>query len=606
MKSTTRSLQVGVHAATRSLILILLVAAAGWGLEAKRQFYVLNTKPPSISIVDSDGWKLLSTIPLDPEPTYVVVGSTNRFLYVLHRGLFRPNGMLEGGVGELSIVDLEARKPIKKIPLGWNVSNVALSKDGRYVLCVSQGKSGKKKLPEESGSITIVDTQKNDVSGVLSAGRLGVQVIFTSDVSRIFVLSQGEPPKKKGGAYTKPVVTAFALDSEEPLASIELERAQNMTLSRDEKWLYVLDGGVPSKKPKDHRNGGVHVVDVSAAKLAGTFELGTLPRHLTVDPETDSVSVLTQASVKDRRGKLYQLRGTDPPLAVDVGSEPSFVRRLANHRGVFAVTHEDIRFLPDGAPATSALISLNPVKGAPSPAEAIKRLGGYPGEVLYLPDQDKAVLTVKDAFGTPTSKVAILNLKDNKVEQVITTGRGSVKFGKIMGAMALSVAMSSLSYYAGYSMAQATGSPYFYYNVYSFHPASPNLELSASPDGKFIYALNTFSNDVTIINSADGTVIERVAVGGGCRRLGLAPGGKFVYSNTSGQFNLINTQTNKKHLEYKLPSGRINNLRTLEPEGKIVALTSKSLLIWDAESGEQVATVEGFNEPYLLLEPAAP
>lgn len=605
MKCTSRTSPVGVGAVTRSLCLILLAAAAGWGLEAKRQFYILNTKPPSISIVDSDGWKLLSTIPLDPEPTYALVGSTNRFLYVLHKGVFKPNGALETGVGELSILDIAAQKPVRKIPLGWNVSNVAISRDGRYLVCVSQGKEGKKKASEEFGSITIVDTHNNDATAVLSAGRLGVQVIFTSDVSRIFVLSRGEPPKKKGAAYSKPFVTTFTMDSEEPLARIELEGAQSLTLSRDEKWLYILDGGVASKKPKDYRNGVVHVVDVSTGKLAGTFELAALPREVTVDPETDFVSVLTQTSVKDLHGRLYQLRGNEPPVAVDVGSDPRFVTRLSNHRGLFVVTHEDIRFLPDGAPATSSLIPLNPPKGARPLGEAFKSLGGYPGELLYLPDQNKAVLTVQDASGGPTSKVAIVNLKDNKVEHLITTGRGSVKFGKIMGAMALSLAMTSLSYYAGYSMAQATGSPYFYYNVYTFWPAPPNLELSASSDGKFIYALNTFSNDATIISSEDGAVIDRIPVGGGCRRLALAPGGKFVYSHSSGQINLINTQTNKTHVEYKLPSGRVNNLHVLEAERKIVALTSKSLLIWDAESGELVATVDGFHEPYLLLEPSA-
>ena len=237
----------------------------------------------------------------------------------------------------------------------------------------------------------------------------------------------------------------------------------------------------------------------------------------------------------------------------------------------------------------------------------MKTLGGnVPGETLYLPRQNRLVATLNNALGVPTSKVAIIDLEKNRVEHVITTGRGSVKFGKFMGAMALSVALSSLSYYANYSVAASTGQPYFFYNVYAFTPAPPNLALASSADGEHVYALNTSTNDITIIKVSDGSVVDRIAVGGGCKRVALAPGGRFVYSYTSGQFDLIDTASNKKHLEHKLTSGRINALHVLEGDKRIATLTSDSVLFWDAEKGTQVGRIDGLHQPSLLVEPKRP
>jgi DNA-binding beta-propeller fold protein YncE len=54
----------------------------------------------------------------------------------------------------------------------------------------------------------------------------------------------------------------------------------------------------------------------------------------------------------------------------------------------------------------------------------------------------------------------------------------------------------------------------------------PALDLAAGSDGKFVYALNSQTNGVTIIESGDGKVLGHVAVGGGVRRVLVSPGGK--------------------------------------------------------------------------------
>ncbi len=287
---------------------------------------------------------------------------------------------------------------------------------------------------------------------------------------------------------------------------------------------------------------------------------------------------------------------------LDVGAAPQYVRRPIDRNGTFVISYEDMRFLPDGGGMTGSRLVLNPQKGAPPTPPDVKTLGGFPGELLILPDQNRVAMSVTNAMGA-SSRVAILDLKENKIQQVVTTGRGSVKFGKFMGSMALSMAMTALSYNLAYAGAQATGSPIFFYNVYWFTPNAPNAELAGSADGQFVYALNTQTNDVTIIRLGDGEVLDKISVGGSCRRVALAPGGKFVYAYAAEEISFIDTHTHKKTVSHQVVTGKVHNVYTIDADHSLVALTSQRLLLWNTETGQLARTIDGFGEPFLLLDP---
>ena len=90
------------------------------------------------------------------------------------------------------------------------------------------------------------------------------------------------------------------------------------------------------------------------------------------------------------------------------------------------------------------------------------------------------------------------------------------------------------------------------YNVYGVAPASTSLVLST--DEKFIYVLNTQSNDVTIVNTETREVMDKIGVGGAANRLELLPSGSFVAVTTGADtLHLIDTKTNVKVSE--LPDG---------------------------------------------------
>jgi YVTN family beta-propeller protein len=541
------------------LSIILLLPFPAWSVEPQDHLYVVNVSPSSVSVVDSKRWEIVGNIPLYPDPSYALIGPENRFLYVLHNGLFDLRDQFTETPSVLSILDLSSRKLVRKIPVGWKVMNMSFSKDERYLVCFNPGRPAGDKVERVPCSVTVINTQTNEVEATFSTNRSGKRALFTRDASRIFVLSDGEPADKKDKRpQVKPALSVFSLNNEGPVAEIELEYpALEMALSRDEKWLYILDYGHPSKKPKEHRNGAVHVVDMAAMKLVATHDVGIAPRELVVDPNTDAVTVVGLASVEEWRGRLYQLRGSELTPPVDIGFDPLRI-------------------------------------GYPDP-----------GETLYLPNQNKVAMTLlksTDSGLVPNGKVAIFNRNTNQVEHVITTGRASVKFGQFMGRLALSWAATTLSYYQGYYRARALGMPFFFYRVYWFPGPKPNLTLAASPDGKYVYALNTATNDVTIIDSEDGSVFDKVAVGGDCRRILLSPGGKFIFSHTENRINLIDTETNAKYLQFRA-NGQINALYAREADRQIIALTSQSLLVWDTKTGGLVATIGGLGDPRLVVEP---
>jgi DNA-binding beta-propeller fold protein YncE len=131
----------------------------------------------------------------------------------------------------------------------------------------------------------------------------------------------------------------------------------------------------------------------------------------------------------------------------------------------------------------------------------------------------------------------------------------------------------------------------------------PDLDLAASSDGKFVYALNSQTNDVTIIDSGDGKVLGHVAVGGGARRVLLSPGGEFLCAQSNKDITLIDTQSNPQHVKHKVLSGKVTTLQVDETGRTLLTLTSKTLEVWDSEQGKTLATVDGLAEPQFVVTP---
>jgi YVTN family beta-propeller protein len=137
----------------------------------------------------------------------------------------------------------------------------------------------------------------------------------------------------------------------------------------------------------------------------------------------------------------------------------------------------------------------------------------------------------------------------------------------------------------------------------------------AGPEGDTVYALNTYTNDVTILDAKTGKSVAKIPVGGGCVGIGLTPNGRFVVAHSPDQITLIDTRTRRRALDHHfqgeieghpIQDETVSAVYMLRQTPRIVALASHSLVVIDEESGDMAYRPEKFGHPLQLLEPGQP
>jgi len=592
---------------------LLFLLTAGWALEPTHELYVVNTKPASVSVVDAESWKVIGEIPIGEQPTFALLGHNKQLLYVLHAGMFGPpqdtlRRYEPKAPSSVTVVSLEGRKVVKTIPLGWNVATLVSSADGRYLLAYGKGRLDQKNpsKAEYLAAVHVIDTERNEIVAVIPAGRYLTNVLFTRDVSRIFVLGAHEVVKQ-GTLYwpVRKFLVVRSLGSDKPLAEIELDDGSDeMLLSGDEKWLYVVerrwaDPKTPWQARKQPDNGKIHVVDVGIPRLAASHEVGLAPRGLNLDAATDTIVVLSQASGKDELGKLHRLRAGGLISVVDVGANPRFAVRCDGQAGIHAVSQEDVRFVPDkDRPPAGSVVPLNRQMerlrvGAKSKGQS---LGGDPTLALCVPKSGRLALL------TPNGRMGVVNLEENELEKVWDSSPlwaeliGGALAGAALGGLTALAPQQSMiarsSFYAGYAAAGRSAN-------LAMGPSS----LVARPDGGFLYWLDSSSGLVALVRLADRSIVGQVRVGTGCLGLHLLPGGKFISGVHTGSVTLIDTVTNKEHYKHRFPEEKVNGAFVREQGRQIVVLTNKSLAVLDVERAKMSASIQGLGDPAILVDP---
>jgi hypothetical protein len=128
-------------------------------------------------------------------------------------------------------------------------------------------------------------------------------------------------------------------------------------------------------------------------------------------------------------------------------------------------------------------------------------------------------------------------------------------------------------------------------------------EVAADQDSQFVYALDAPSNRVTVVRLQDGTAVGNVVAGSGCRRVMLAPGGRFMLVQGGTHVVWISTKTHEKAGEYDFQDSRIVSLAPDEAANRVIVLGEDFLAAWDAEEGKMGPPVKGFKLPFQVLPP---
>jgi DNA-binding beta-propeller fold protein YncE len=618
---------------------------------AGEQVYVVNSKKPSVAIVDVEQWKTVASIPIDAEPGWAETGPNGRFLYIVHRGP-TSNVLVESEdqPSKLTVIDVEKRETVNTIPLPWRVIMVAFSEDSRYLVLASRGKihisrsllnvypqpQGDKKsgvAPEDTGSLTFVDTQTNKIALSAAIGRYPRQVLWKKDVSRAFVLAAGSLYRAKSSFKDPdPQLTALGLvgddqklfilrpGNELPEAEIPMDaRASSMVLSNGEEWIYVLQSGTPPEnvlhrsslagkyeivplnpagKKKEYLPGRLLVVDVATAKKTADYEVGAAPRGLHLDSRTGTLLLVSQAGPEDYSGKLYRVRGEHmlPPL--DVGLDPQFPVRCPDEPGIRIVSTEDVRLLNDNGQWIGEPLLLNRIfkKGESTGKQTQLYLGDSPAMPICLPKENTlAVITKLLRFG-------MLDLSKNKLAQFYVSGAAA---GGLLSAFAQGLSGGPLE--GGGMIPLPPARRMDLMNAEQMGSVSVDRDSGPwpfvpRPDGAFLYLFDGASGKVGIVDVNKNTVLKNLRFGMGCKGIHRPPGGKFVFGVHSGSVTVIDTTTNQE-LKIRVQKETIRDAVTCKQGTQLLVFADTFLQVVDPLTGKILGTVSGLNQPRFVVEP---
>jgi YVTN family beta-propeller protein len=583
----------------RALLLLAFAAAPGTEAAAPRVF-VLDPQGLSVTAVSLGTGEVLGKATLQGQPERALITADGSRLVVLDRGPGKATvrfGYHPTGKSWATVIDARTLAVVARTELCWNVDlrpSAALSGGGRLTLACLGYRSQK---PEETlpRELVNLDLASGSVSGRVAIDRLIDDVVALPDSKTALVFTGRDTPKNQPAVDA--TVQFVDLVAPKVEASLTLQGDPGVpVVAPDGQHVYLLEQGKPDKKPEKNVNGRVQVLSVAARQHVTNLEAGRAPRGLVLDKEGNQVFVLAEeAPSAEKKGEppgvLRVIRGAEEAARVAVAEEPLFLRVSPNRERLYVVSEKALTSvdLPSLSRLGSSVLKPAGISLATSQTgkSTVKELSisrdGKRGYVLY----------------AQSSKLGILDLEAGKLVAEIGTGRGGVKFGKLLGAVALTAA----SYAAGSAGASASGSPVFFYNVYGVAPA--NTALVTTLDEKHVYVLNTNSNDVTIVDAETRTVVTKIGVGGSANRLELLPGGAFMTVTTGvDTLHLIDTKTHTKTSE--LPDG--GNFVLAPGERYAAAIGKEVVYCLEAETLKVLGKATGFKKPTQLVfepEPAA-
>jgi DNA-binding beta-propeller fold protein YncE len=337
-----------------------------------------------------------------------------------------------------------------------------------------------------------------------------------------------------------------------PSVAAKVDTGTWMNLYTDGAHVYLLDPGKPDKSPQKNKNGAVQVASVEERALAGSLDAGRAPRGLYPDERGGQVFIPGDGPPGASGGELRVIRGAQLAATLEVARSPKLLKRA--HDVVYVVGEKAVTLVDPGALKVAATIPLT--KGNDDLVED----DDLPTELAVSPDGKRAFIH----YGVQ-NKVVVLDLEANRAVGSTKTGRGGKKlFGNVMGGMFGIAGFLA----AGYSPWAST---------------APTM-LAIRPDGRFAYAINSQTKDVTVVDSSTAEAVEMIGGGGYALKV-LAGGAMAVVSG--GKIQIVDTVRNAKTAELELPD--LQGLAVSPDGAHAVALAKRVVVLIDGVSGKETA-----------------
>ena len=130
-----------------------------------------------------------------------MLGPGKNILYVLLNGALtlNPTKKQEYKSSSLAFINLSTGEVTKRVSVGWNAGTVALSDDGKHVVCFAHGqKAGRNFKRDMPSRLTVIDIQTQQVSARISNGFLMAAGIVQSRTLQNLCARQASRGRAKG------------------------------------------------------------------------------------------------------------------------------------------------------------------------------------------------------------------------------------------------------------------------------------------------------------------------------------------------------------------------------------------------------------------------
>jgi len=541
-------------------------ASVGIAQQATRA-YVLDTGAHALVALELPSGRRVGSLTLSGSPAALLQSLDGSRLVVLDLGPGEDKderGYKATGKSSAVVVDPATLAVVGRVELGSGVAGgrrAYFSPDGRRLTLLCPGYEAKNPAEAQPRELVNIDLVAGRESGRLTLEVGTVPIALSKDGQSLAVI-QGLP---RSGKFPYPQSRLFVVDLAGPSLRAKLDMGGWNNLYSDGAHFYLLDPGKPDKSPQKNRNGSVQIASLERGALAGSLDAGREPRGLYQDEAGGQVFIPSDGPPGSSEGELRVLRGDTLAATLKVAANPRLVGR---ERDVVYVVGEKAVTLVDPV-ALQATATVPLTRGA----DALVDDDDQPTELKVSPDGKRAFVH----YGIQ-HKVATLDLETKTATGSAKTGRGGKKFlGNMMGGLYGWPGMWA----AGYSIWIRT---------------APSM-LAVRPDGRYAYAINNQTKDITVVDGTTGKSAEMI--GGNGYALELLKDGRSMFEISDSELRLVDLERNAKAAEIPLPD--LRGLFFAPDRSVAIALAKQVVLVLDGATGKELARLSDFTSPDAIV-----
>lgn len=482
-------------------------AAPSGELPPNRAYAVRSEK---LSIINQDTFESLGEIPL-PDGKAIHRWSNaegTRLALILQAGLL---GNLPV---HLVVIDLESDTVVKSIKLGYDVERFLKSDDGNRAYLILGGKFFRGKT-----SVVAIETNSGTILAQHEIKKQPTDFLLNENGDELIFVHKGLNALKANQRRPASIQT-FDATSLEPRKKFELPGPIRGLYLDYPGRLYFMNPGVDHKSDKSRAQGEVYVYDRQSLERIDTLEVGMAPGRLAWDSELERFYLLTSpyATQKQAKAQLHLIDGDGLAASVDLPRRPLGAQPSLDREHFYVLYEDDVVRVDRNLEQSKKALSL---KDSPVALFEHPESGHF-----YALHYDSAYISVVDGAA-------------GKAVDRLKSGRDKKRIAKLATAAGAQVAMAGLVVATGPSY---TVNDTAYYRVPIVNPVGLGSEKqwtfgNFSETADYLYVFNSWTNDVTVIDTATHKIVKKVV--GGEYGLQTLDNGRLLCTASAGAVRLF-------------------------------------------------------------------